>query len=67
MKKFGTPIFAGPGTASAKLGFERAGLPSPFVSFGVGTAAGATGRRGGRRTLKVGSRANRTCRPDRRG
>ncbi len=37
MKKFGTPIFAGPGVASEKLGFEGAGLPSTFVSFGTWT------------------------------
>src|ERR1700742_2600676 len=36
MKKSGTPIFAGPGVASAKLGLVGAGLPSEFVSFGTG-------------------------------
>ena len=32
MKKFGTPIGAGPGSASERLGFVSAGLPSALVS-----------------------------------
>ena len=36
MKKFGTPTRAGPGVASEKVGFETAGLPSGFASFGAG-------------------------------
>ena len=37
MKKFGTPIGAGPGVESAKVGFEGAGAPVEVVSFGVST------------------------------
>ena len=36
MKKFGTPTRAGPGVASEKVGFEAAGVPSGFESFGAG-------------------------------
>src|ERR687891_911916 len=36
MKKFGTPIRAGPGVANEKLWFETAGVPSGFESFGAG-------------------------------
>jgi hypothetical protein len=42
MKKFGTPIGAGPGIASEKVGFDGAGEPSAFVVAGVG-AAGVVG------------------------
>ncbi len=42
MKKFGTPIGAGPGIASEKVGFVGAGEPSAFVVAGVG-AAGVVG------------------------
>src|SRR4051794_30383922 len=38
MKKFGTPIGAGPGVASEKVGFDAAGEPSEFVWTGVGAA-----------------------------
>jgi hypothetical protein len=33
MKKFGTPIGAGPGVESEKVGFEGAGTPLPDGSF----------------------------------
>ncbi|MEA2282979.1 MAG: hypothetical protein QOK21_3586 [Solirubrobacteraceae bacterium] len=36
MKKFGTPIGAGPGVASEKVGFDGAGEPSEFVWTGAG-------------------------------
>jgi hypothetical protein len=36
MKKFGTPIGAGPGVASEKVGFDAAGEPSEFVWTGAG-------------------------------
>jgi hypothetical protein len=39
MKKFGTPIGAGPGVASAKLGFVGAGAPFDWVSCGAFTLA----------------------------
>src|SRR4051794_37595620 len=42
MKKFGTPIGAGPGMESEKDGFDGAGEPSAFVVAGVG-AAGVVG------------------------
>jgi hypothetical protein len=42
MKKFGTPIGAGPGVESEKVGFDGAGEPSAFVVGGVG-AAGVLG------------------------
>jgi hypothetical protein len=32
MKKFGTPICAGPGVASEKVGFDGAGEPSELFS-----------------------------------
>src|SRR5689334_14488440 len=38
MKKFGTPIGAGPGVESEKVGFDGAGEPSAFVVAGVGAA-----------------------------
>jgi len=33
MKKFGTPIGAGPGSESEKLGFDAVGTPFPFELF----------------------------------
>src|SRR4051794_34629245 len=36
MKKFGTPIRAGPGVESEKVGFVGAGEPSWLVSAGAG-------------------------------
>jgi hypothetical protein len=42
MKKFGTPIGAGPGVDSEKVGFDGAGEPSEFVWTGAG-AAGVVG------------------------
>src|SRR3954451_18597001 len=42
MKKFGTPIRAGPGMASEKVGFEGAGEPSGLLSFGAGTTVGGS-------------------------
>src|SRR3954447_18360852 len=41
MKKFGTPMRAGPGVASAKVGFVRADAPVEVVSFGAGTLTSA--------------------------
>jgi hypothetical protein len=44
MKKLGTPMRAGPGVASEKLGFVGAGDPSGCVRTGAGTgAAGVVG------------------------
>src|SRR3954453_305190 len=40
MKKFGTPIRAGPGVASEKVGFVGAGEPSVLFRRGVGTTTG---------------------------
>ena len=37
MKKFGTPIGAGPTVASEKLGLVGAGAPVEVVSFGAST------------------------------
>src|SRR4051812_43762227 len=41
MKKFGTPMRAAPGTASAKVGFVTAGEPPGGVRGGAGGAARA--------------------------
>src|SRR3954462_15370335 len=39
MKKFGTPMWAGPGVASEKLGLVGAGEPSGLLSAGAGGIA----------------------------
>src|SRR5689334_20362022 len=39
MKKFGTPIAAGPGSAGVKVGFAGVGVPSARCSGPVGSAA----------------------------
>ena len=42
MKKFGTPIGAGPGVASEKLGFDGVGTPFGLEGRGGGVAAERT-------------------------